>query len=240
MTIVAIIIIIAFAFFAQSLLGFGGGLICIPILSLFMPVQDVVAMVMLHQFSMGLLIFKVHKNIGWMHIRKMIPMTVVGVIIGVFFLKILDGDWVRLGLAAYIILHLARKHTSFDPMGRMIEGGGVHLAGFLGGALNAMIGGGGPAFILYLKDKAENSSEFRANIIAMLMISNVPRAIGMAGTGLFTWDIFILGLYSYPTFLLALWAGQKLHDKIPQKVFFNAVEVLLFFSAMFLVIKVML
>lgn len=240
MTILAIILIITFAFFAQSLLGFGGGLICIPILSLFMPVQDVVAMVMIYQFSMGLLIFKTYKDTGWAHIRKMIPMTILGVIVGVALLKILDGDWVRLGLAAYIILHLARKHTSFDPMGRVIEWGGAHLAGFLGGGLNAMIGGGGPAFILYLRDKAANSAEFRANIIAMLMLSNIPRSLGMIYTDMFTWEIFMLGLYAFPAFLIAMWAGQKLHDKIPQKAFFTSVEILLFCSAIFLVIKVML
>ena len=235
-----ILLIITFAFFAQSLLGFGGGLICIPILSLFMPIQDVVAMVMLYQFSMGLLIFKTYKHTGWAHIKKMIPMTILGVIIGVFLLKILDGDAVRLGLATYIILHLARKHTSFDPLGWLINWGGAHLAGFLGGGLNAMIGGGGPAFILYLKDKADNSSEFRANIIAMLMISNIPRAFGTIGTGMITWDIVKLGLYAYPGFLLALWLGQKLHDKIPQKTFFRIVELILFCAAISLTLKVII
>ncbi len=233
-------LIIAFAFFAQSLLGFGGGLICIPILSLFMPVQDVVAMVMIYQLSMGLLIFKTHKHIQWQHILKMLPMTIVGAMLGVMLLSYVAGDVIRAILVVYIILHLLRKHTKIDPLGRLIKWGDAHLAGFLGGTLNAMIGGGGPAFILYLKEKVTTSSEFRASIIMMLMLSNIPRAIGTISVGLLTYDLFITALYAYPGFLLALYLGQKFHDKIPQEKFFYLVEGLLALSATLLTLKIIL
>lgn len=235
-----ITLIITFAFFAQSLLGFGGGLICIPILSLFMPVQDVVAMVMIYQISMGLLIVKTHRHIQWQHILKMLPMTIVGAVLGVMLLNYVAGDIIRVILVIYIILHLLRKHTKIDPLGRLIKWGDAHLAGFLGGTLNAMIGGGGPAFILYLKEQITTSSEFRASIIMILMLSNIPRAIGTIGTGLLTYDLFITALYAFPGFLLALYLGQKLHDKIPQDKFFYLVESLLALSAMLLTLKIIL
>ncbi len=233
-----IFIIITFAFFAQSLLGFGGGLICIPLLSLFMPVQDVVSMVMIYQFSMGLLIFSTFKQIQWPSILRMLPAMVLGVCIGIVLLKYLQADVMRGILAGYIILHLLRKHTSFDPLGRLIKWGDAHLAGFLGGMLNAMIGGGGPAFILFLKEKIDITSQFRASIIATLMISNIPRAIGAIGTGMLTPDLAITAMYAYPGFLLALYMGQKLHNKIPQETFFKAVEVLLACSATLLIFKI--
>lgn len=233
------ILIIFFSFFAQSLLGFGGGLISIPILSLFMPVQSAASMVLLYQFSMGLLIFKTHKQTQWKHLFKMFPSMLCGVVIGIALLKYLDGDVMRSLLAGYIILHLARKYTKFDPMGRLIEWGAEHLAGLLGGILNAMIGGGAPAFILYLKEKIPNSSEFRASIIAMLMLSNIPRAVGVVGTGMMTQNLLINGLYAFPGFLLALYLGQKLHDRISPKKFFIAVECLLGLSALLLIFKIL-
>ncbi len=233
-------LVIAFSFFAQSLLGFGGGLICIPILSLFMPVQDAVSMAMIYQFSMGLLIIKTYKDTQWNHIFKMLPSTLIGAICGVLLLNILHGDIIRAFLATYIILHLARKHTSFDPLGRLIRWGDAHLAGALGGTLNAMIGGGGPAFILYLKEKIPTASHFRASIIAMLMLSNIPRSIGTISTGLLTTDLMIYGLYAYPGFLIALYLGQRLHGKIPQAKFFIAVECLLALSAILLTAKIIL
>tara|TARA_B100001989_G_scaffold252188_1_gene233433 strand:- start:17 stop:739 length:723 start_codon:yes stop_codon:yes gene_type:complete len=240
MTITAIILIITFAFFTHSLLGFGGGLISIPILCLFMPVQDVASMVMIYQFSMGLLIFKTYHLTTWPLIIRMIPLTIIGALLGVFLLKVLDGDLIRLLLAGYIIIYLAGKHTKFNLLARVIKWGGAHMSALFGGVLNAMIGGGAAAFIIYLRDKAANSSEFRANITMMLMVSNIPRAIGTVGTGMLTWDIFMTAMYGFPAFLIALVMGQKLHDKIPQKIFFTAVEILLFCSAMFLVLKVLL
>jgi len=234
------ILIIGLAFFTQSLLGFGGGLICIPLLSLFMPVQDVVSMVMIYQFSMGLLLFKIHHHIKWPYLLKMLPTTVIGAVCGIYLLNHVDGDVMRGILAGYIILHLLRKHTWFDPLGWLIHKGDAHLAGFLGGTLSAMMGGGGPAFILYLKEKLPNSNEFRAGITTMLILSNVPRVIGTVGTGLLTYDLFIQALYAYPIFLCALVLGQKLHDKVPQKRFFIAVECLLVLSACLLIAKILL
>lgn len=178
------VFILTFAFFAQSLFGFGGGLISIPILSLYMPVQDAVTLASLFQFSMGFLIFRTYKETAWAHIRALLPMTVIGVALGILLLKYLDEDLIRLALAGYILLHLARTHTRFDPLGRVIQAGGAHLAGFLGGTMNAMIGGGGPAFILYLKGKGGSAAAFRANITAILFLSNIPRLAGTFGTGM--------------------------------------------------------
>lgn len=234
------VFILTFAFFAQSLFGFGGGLISIPILSLYMPVADAVTLASIFQFSMGFLIFRTYKDTAWEHIRALLPMTVIGVGLGILLLKYLDGDIIRLALAGYILLHLARTHTRFDPLGKIIKAGGAHLAGFLGGTMNAMIGGGGPAFILYLKDKAGSAAAFRANITAILFLSNIPRLAGTFGTGLMDWEIFYTALAVYPFFLGALWMGQKLHSRIPQKRFFAAIEVLLAFTAVSLTLKALM
>ena len=234
------VLILTFAFFAQSLFGFGGGLISIPILSLYMPVQDAVTLASLFQFSMGFLIFRTYKDTAWAHIRALLPMTFIGGALGILLLKYLDGDIIRLALAGYILLHLARTHTKFDPLGRVIKAGGAHLAGFLGGTMNAMIGGGGPAFILYLKDKAFDARTFRANITAILFLSNIPRLAGTFGTGLMDWEIFTTALLAYPFFLGALALGQRLHSRIPQKRFFAVIEVLLAFTAVSLTLKALL
>ena len=232
-------IIIAFSFFAQSLLGFGGGLIAAPLLSLFLPVQDVVTMLILYQLSMGLLIFKTHKDTVWLHVRPLIPVMIIGVILGTLILKYVSADVMRLILVAYIILHLLRSHNIFDPLKTIIKMGGAGFAGLLGGAFQAMIGSGGPAFILYLKDKEKSSSKFRANVIAILFLSNIPRIIGVSWAGFVTQDIIILSLIGYPGFLIALYLGQKFHDQIPQKTFFALTEMILAIAAAVLFIKVL-
>lgn len=231
------VLVLTLAFFTQSLFGFGGGLIAIPVLSLFMPVQDAVTLASIFQLSMGFLIVRTHKDTGWAHIRALLPATVIGVILGILLLKYLDEDLIRLALAGYILLHLSRTHTKFDPLGKIIKAGGAHLAGFLGGTINAMIGGGGPAFILYLKDKAKNTAEFRANITAILFLSNIPRLVGTFSAGLMRWDIAETAAIVYPIFLGALILGQRLHSRIPQRRFFLIIEILLSLTALMLIIK---
>lgn len=233
-------IVVAFAFFTQSLIGFGGGLIAVPILSLFMPVQDVVVALLLYGFAMGLLIFKTHQKTQWAEIRKLVPGVLIGATLGALGLKYIPGDAMRLILASYIILHLLRTHTKFDPLKLLIEKGGALFSGFLGGTLNTMLATGAPAFVLYLKDRAVSSTEFRANVVAILFLSNIPRALATWSTGLITLDIVKLSLIGFPGFLLALYLGQKFHDRVPQALFFKLVDVVLICSAVSLILKALL
>lgn len=53
---IAATIIIALAFFGESIFGFGGGLIAIPLLSLLIGVKDAVTLVLIFQLLMGLMI----------------------------------------------------------------------------------------------------------------------------------------------------------------------------------------
>lgn len=235
-----VIAIVAFAFFVQSLLGFGGGLVAIPLLSLFLPVSDVVTMMIAYQFSMGLLIFKTAKQTMWQSIIDMLPAMVIGVCVGLFLLVYVPADGLRIILAIYIVIHLLRSNTKIDPLKRFIEVGGKYIAGFLGGILQGTIGSGGPAFILYIKEKAPNSAQFRATVIAILFLSNIPRIAGVLSLDLVTPQIINLALMAYPGFLLALYLGQKFHDQIPQKIFFRGVEVILACAAVSLLVKVAL
>lgn len=238
--IILFTLVISIAFFTMSLVGFGGGLIAVPLLSLFWPVQDVVAAVMIFQIAMGLLIFKTWRQTNWRDIRDMIPGTVVGAFLGVLALKYIPADGMRLILASYIIIHLMRSHTKYDLIGKAVEKGGAMLSGFLGGMFNAMIGGGAPAFVVYLKERAKETVHFRADVTAILFIANIPRIIGTVATGLVNTKMLTMVLYAFPCFLLALYLGQKLHDKVPQKHFFKAVDVILVCTALSLILKALL
>jgi len=234
------ILIVAFAFFAQSIMGFGGGLIAVPLLSLFLPIQDAVTVVILFQVLIGLLVFKTHRDTSWNVIWRMLPAMVLGVIFGILSLKYIHGDIIRLIFAAYIIVHLLRIHTSFDPFKSAIERGGRALASFLGGSLNAMVGGGGPPFALYFKELAMSPVTLRANLTAILFLSNIPRIFGSYAADFISVDLLLLGATAIPAFLVAIFLGQKLHDKIPQKTFLTLIDVLLVCTVLSLLIKVAL
>jgi len=189
---------------------------------------------------MGFLIFHTSEQTSWVLIRRLVPAMLIGVVFGMAFLKYVPGDALRLLLVAYIVLHLLRSHTKFDPLKTIIERGGAWLSGLLGGVMQGTLGGGGPAFVLYLKDKAENSGEFRANVVAILFLSNIPRVIGSFAAELITKDLIVMGLIACPGFLVALYIGQKLHDKVPQKLFFRIADGILVCTAISLIGKIAL
>lgn len=235
-----IIIVIAFAFFVQSILGFGSGLIAVPILSLFMSVQDAITLVMVFQLSVGVLVFNHRRDVDWPSIIKMLPSMVIGVAIGIVLIHVLPGDVLRGILAGYIFIHLTRKYSSFDPIKLIVSRGQAHMAGFLGGLINTVTGGGGPAFILYLQNQIDEVKIFRITIMAILVASNIPRLVGSVFTGLVSWDLAFLYLYGLIPFFIALYAGQKLYDKVPKHFYFASVDLLLTVTALLLVGKIVL
>lgn len=186
---------------------------------------------------MGLIIFKTWRQTDWGVIKSIIPTMLVGVTIGTLALKYIPADPMRLILAAYIILHLLKTHTRFDLMGRAIKKGGAHLAGLLGGSFNAMIGGGAPAYIIYLKNIGKSAIHFRADITAVLFLTNIPRAIFGTFADLYNPELLKTALIVFPAFLAAIILGQILHNKIPQKIYYTAVEIILTITVLLLIYK---
>lgn len=236
--IIFTIIVIAFAFFVQSLLGFGSGLVAVPILSLFMSVQDSITLVMMFQLSVGVLVFQNRSHIDWSSLTRMLPSMVFGVVLGLALIHVLSGDVLRSILAGYIFIHLLRKYSAFDPIKFLVSRGQSHISGFLGGLINTVTGGGGPAFILYLQNQIHEVNVFRITIMAILVASNVPRLIGSAFTGLVTLDLVYLYFYGLVPFLIALYIGQKLYSRVPKHTYFIAVDILLAITALLLVGKI--
>ena len=74
--------IICFSFFTQAAFGFGGGLIAISLLSLFLDAKDAVVMVMFFQFLIGLLIFKLWKEVDKPTLIRLAPGLAIGTLAG--------------------------------------------------------------------------------------------------------------------------------------------------------------
>lgn len=117
-------IIIGFSFFVQSLLGFGGGLIGIPLLSLYMSVQDAVTIVLFFQTLMGFLIFKIHKQVEWNLIKKIAIASVIGLVIGFLFLHVLPERIMAALLVLTIVLHLMKTRFKIDGLKALMTLGG--------------------------------------------------------------------------------------------------------------------
>lgn len=231
-------VIITLAFFGESLFGFGGGLVSIPLLSFVLGVKEAVTFALIFQLLMGLLIFHNYKNTNW---KVAIPMTIgliIGGTIGTFTLSILSNIFLERLLAITIFVFLIKMifFNGFTFGDTTHKAWGI-LSGLVGGWIQGVIGTGGPILSMYLAVATPQKAIFRATLIYLLFMVSVIRVITSFGRGLLTPKIIELSLPTLPFFLVAIFLGHHIHTKIPEKYYRYAVYVILFFSAFSMLFK---
>lgn len=230
-------LIIALAFFINFLMGFGAGLISVPLLGIYMPMADAVSLVMLFQFLTGAAILKIYKQVDWQKIIALAPSSFIGVIIGVFSLKYVNDDYVRLFLAVFILIYLVKSQLGRDYIGATVKKLGTHGAGLIGGLIGGLVGMGAPFYVVFFRENGAQGSVFRANMIVILFLSYVTRLPLSFGIGVVDVTLLKDFLIILPAFVVAAVAGQKLHVKIPEKLFHNVTDGLLIVSSLSLIAK---
>ncbi len=232
------ILIITIAFLAESTFGFGGGLIAIPFLSLFLGVRDAVTLSLIFQFLMGILIIKTYKTIDW---KAALPMT-VGIILGTLFgtygLFSVDEVLLRKFLAIFILLFLAK--TLIDKnlsVTQSFQKQFSFAAGAVGGLFQGMIGTGGPILTSYLSVLIKGKDILRATLMYLFFVTSIVRIFISLATGLFNPTVITMAIPTMPFFFLAIILGSYAHKKIEEQRYQYSIYVLLLFAAILLLLK---
>lgn len=238
MSVWLIVGIIMLAFLGEAMFGFGAGLIAVPLVSLLLGVKEGVTLVLIFQVLMGFLLIRCYRDIAWKAVGLLGVGLVIGSVIGTVSLVLVKESVLRLILAAFIFLFLAKsfffKDLSFKKGGSGMLGG---IAGALGGLFHGMIGTGGPPFVMYLSEIKIDKAAFRATLILLLFSCNVLRVIAYGSMGLFTESILKASLPALPFFGVALVVGHRIHHLISEKVYRYSVYTLLFAAAVSLTLK---
>lgn len=230
--------IITLAFFGESIFGFGGGLISIPLLSLLLGVKDAVTLVLIFQLFMGLLLFGCYKDVNW---KQAIPMSIglaFGTIIGTFMLASFSNTFLKYFLAISIFIFLIKMvfFNGFNFGSHKQKQYGV-LAGLVGGWFQGIIGTGGPVFTMYLAVASPAKAVFRAALIYLFFATSIVRIGISIPKGLITQNIIHLALPAIPFFLIAIMIGHFVHKKIDEVYYRYAIWAILFFSAISMLVK---
>ncbi len=232
-------LVITVAFFGESMFGFGGGLIAVPILSLVLGVREAVTLILIFQFLMGTLIWKTYKKIQWPVVLPMTGGLVIGTIAGTFALSAFSPDLLRLVLALTIIIFLIRSwFLSETVVARETNNLIGNISGLAGGLFTGLIGAGGPPIIMYLSGVIKNKTAMRASLIYLFFITNVVRITISIPQSLFTSQVLKIAAIVLPFFLIAIVLGQVVHHRINEDTYRQAVNVLLLVSVILLLAKV--
>lgn len=232
------VVIIAVSFFCEAMFGFGGGLLAVPLLSIFMSVKEAVTLVLVFQLSMGLLLLRSYKDVPKHLVVSMGIGMVAGSMIGVSVLVALPEQMLRTILAIAIlafvvpILHGKKSaiHLSPSPL--------LHAsAGLIGGILQGLLGTGGPVLTLYLLTLGLSAKSFRATLIALFFISSIVRVAVSTPLDLFTPAVRYTALIAFPVFLLAIFSGQRFFKRLSEDIYRKGVAIILVVSALFMLIR---
>ena len=229
MIIVAIVIVFGAAM-VQGIAGFGRALISAPLIALFMPADEtVVIMIVLGFVGAVIMVLKTHKHL---HLKKMIPMVIAGVlgsIAGVQILSVIPVKELKIVMGAFIIISAIILATGFRVKIKN-ERVAFSIAGFIGGLTNGAISFGGPPTVLFLQNQNEEKNSFRANLSFFFLTIGLVGGLNLLLNGMLTARLAATaGVLAVPT-ILGTFLGNFLSHKLPEELFRKIVLVILFIA----------
>lgn len=225
--ILPVLIIILIASTIRSGLGFGDALIAMPLLALYMPIPVAAPIVSFGAIIVAVvIILKDRRKINFAGVSTLIVGSVVGIPVGILFMKIADESIVKIALAvilaAYAIYNLASPRILRLAHNRFAIWFGL-LAGALGGAYNT----NGPPIIVYGTLRGWKPLHFRALLQSVFLPTNIFISIGHGVFGLWTPEVFTYFAIALPAIALGIFSGMILNRRIDAKKFAKVVYVAL-------------
>jgi uncharacterized membrane protein YfcA len=236
MAVMAVILLAAY--FIRGITGFGSGLISVPLLALYLPLQFVVPLILLLDFTASIVIGGLHfKRVKWDEVRILIPFGVVGVILGTSLLVNLPTEPMLFALAGFVFVFALR--SVFNIRGdKPISRGWAVPAALTGGTVGALFGTGGPPYVIYLTHRIRDKSDLRATFSALFFTEGITRIVSFLVVGLLlSAQVWVAYVVTLPIMLGALYLGGRVHVGLSQSQMTRLVGVLLLVSSLSLLFK---
>jgi len=232
------IVIIFIAYIIKGLSGFGSGLVAIPLLAFIFPLTFIVPVLGLLSYSGTLMqSYQLRKQVVWADMLPLIPFSLCGIAIAIWLLINVDEKLLVSILGGFVL-----SYSIYSLLPLPNPRGGrkwAVLAGGLGGMVGALFGTGGPFYVVYLKMRQLNKSQFRATIAMIFFVDGGVRIVGYAFNGLYTEQVLWMLVLLFPVLFLGMYVGNHMHVKVEQKRFNQVISVLLMVSGIMLLYKSM-
>lgn len=189
--------------FISGASGIGGAMIALPIASLFIPIQDVIALSCILNLVMDGMIAALHFR--HCKVRALYPLfagAIPGSIIGLFILKMVPGSMLQ-GMTGVLLLAfvLWQCKAAFSQHGQesWLKGG---LAGFASGVLGSSISFDGPPVGAYGLYAGWAPRVFLGTLGVFFIIRASLTCVLQAGAGLYTPEVLRYAAYGLPATML--------------------------------------
>ena len=235
-TLLIIIIGIFLGFFIQTIVGFGGTLVSLPILLIVLEIPDAIAYISLFYFiSSTVLISK-----EWVHIQKKIIiklafMSIIGVGVGILILIYAKPIFLKRSLGVFIIAYVL--YSQYANKEIQVSSKLEYFLGFLGGLFSGLFSTGGPLYVIVVKKATPNIKIFRATMFGVLGLITLIRIPMLLVGGVIKTSHLYTSLFILPFFFLALILGKKMYQKLNETRIKKIISIMLLCSGTLLLIK---
>ncbi len=225
------------AYFIRGIVGFGSGLIAIPLLALVLPLPVVVPAIALTDYlasaSQGV---GSRRAILWASLWPLLPFMLVGVLTALWLFHRVDPGLLSRALGAFVIAYALYTLSGLHP-GRIEGARRAAPLGTLGALVGTLFGTGGPFYVAYLQLWGPTKTQFRATAAAVFLVECSTRVLGYAGAGFFSREALLLFALALPLMLLGLFGGHHVHTRLAESTFRRLIGLLLIGSGLALVLK---
>jgi uncharacterized protein len=211
--------------------GFGSALVTIPLATHLVSLKFALALFAVTDLVSAMRVgFENPRNAVRQEWMRLVPMIVVGTVLGVTLLVNMPRSTGMLLLGAFVLSYSVYSLVRQGP-GKAISGRWAWLAGLAGGLTSTLFGAGGPPYAIYLSQRSLTKEQFRATMGFATMSSISLRVIAFLITGLLLDPaVWLTALFVVPAVLLGLHAASRLFTRIPRELLMRAVSALLFAS----------
>ncbi|MSO91678.1 MAG: sulfite exporter TauE/SafE family protein [Acetobacteraceae bacterium] len=207
----AVALIVVVGIFAAGLLrgftGFGLAMAAAPVLSLAMPPQQFVPVIVTLQLLTGAVDLPLlWRQADWRPILWLVVAMVVCTPLGLLALAYMSADAARLAIGLLIfaaIALLGRGLVLPEHPARWI----TLLVGAISGVMNGVAAMAGPPAVVYFLALRCPTEVMRASTISYFFLTAAAAMVPMAWRGLASWETTLWALIALPALLLGQWLG---------------------------------
>jgi uncharacterized membrane protein YfcA len=224
--LVVVAVAIFAAAFVQVIAGFGFALLCMPIMTLAVPVeQAVVVSTLLSMLTTSWQSWHLRADAARPLVRRISIAAYLGMPLGLVILNVVADRSLKLvlGVAVLVATGLLARRINLSHVGAGMDYG----AGFLSGVLNTSLSTNGPPLVFDLQARHLEAPQFRATISAVFAISNVGGLTLFVIDGKITRDGLIASAIALPAWALGQLLGWPVRKHVHGERFRRLVLVLL-------------
>jgi len=217
-----IALIVIFSGFLRGFIGFGSGLLMIPILSYFYsPVFAMVFNIVIEIPATIYLTFVGIKKANLKEITPMMATMMLTIPFGTIFLVSVDEQIIKTLMSILLILFVILIGSGWRIKSTITKYILI-LGGAISGIMQGATGMGGPPYVTVLLSKNDSDEVARANILVITSGLVISAIMSLYYFGLFTKDILFTGAITAPIYVFATYIGTRFFNFSGNKYYRNS------------------